>query len=42
MRHDTSLSESGKNTHRTNTYDKYGWICFQIVQSIDIQVTKYV
>ena len=29
-------------THRNHSNDKYGWICFQLISSIDIQVTKYV
>ena len=42
MRHDTILRESGKMTNRNNSNDKYGSIFFQLVSSIDIQVTKYV
>ena len=42
-RHDTILGESGKkHTQWNNSNFRYGWICFQLVSSIDIQVTKYV
>ena len=37
MRHGTIFSDSGKNTHRNNSNDKYGWICFQLVSSIIIK-----
>ena len=42
MRHDMILSESWKITHRNNSNDKYGLVCFKLVSSIDIQVAKYV
>ena len=31
-----------KITHKKNSSDKYGWVCFQLISSIKNQVTKYV